>query len=315
MVAIGLGVALLCALATNVGFLCRHKGACSVETVEWRHPWRTSKALWSARWFAIGMGVALVAWLLHVAALAVAPITLVQIAISGGLVVVAVLAERCFGIAVGRRQWIALAVMAAGLALVTATVPTPRGPHSDYSATGMLAFQVGVLGLAALCMASRRLAGRARYAVMLGAAAGALFAGSDAALKAITKHVGDDGPVGALTPWLIACVLGSVMGFFASARSLQDEDAVAVISLTTVGSTVATIAGGVIVFRDPMASEPRTLALQLLGFACVCVAAAMIPAPVRAVDHVTDDEPEPDSAPRRAPARAPRLPVRPGASS
>src|SRR4051812_25110135 len=238
------------------------------------------------------MGVALVAWLLHVAALAMAPITLVQIAISGGLVLVAVLAERFFGISVGRKQWVALVVMAGGLALVTATVPAPKSAHSSYSGMGMLVFETAVLGFAAVCMVSRGLAQRARYAVVLGAAAGALFAGSDAALKAITKHVGEDGPAGVLTPWLIPCVLASVMGFFASARSLQDEDAVAVISLTTVGSTVATIIGGAIVFRDPLASQPLVLGLQLLGFALVCVAAAMIPAPVRAVEHVTEDEPE-----------------------
>jgi len=288
---IGLGVALLCALATNVAFLCRHKGACSVDEVEWRRPWRTSKALWGARWFAIGMGVALIAWLLHVAALALAPITLVQVAISGGLVLVAVLAERFFGIEVGRRQWVALVVMALGLALVTASVPSPKGAHSGYSTAGMVVFQVVVLGAAAACLASRRLAGHGRYAVVLGASAGAVFAGSDAALKALTKHVGDDGPGGVLTPLLLACVLGSVMGFFASARSLQDEDAVAVISLTTVGSTVATFVGGVVVFRDPMASQPVMLGLQLAGFACVCVAAALIPAPVRAT-LVREEEPE-----------------------
>src|SRR3954453_13831804 len=124
----GLGVAVLCAAATNVAFLCRHRGACSVPEGEWRRPWQTSKHLWGARWFAIGMGVALVAWLLHVAALAMAPITLVQVAISGGLVLVAIMAERFFGITLGRRQWIAVFVMAGGLALVTATMPAPQQP-------------------------------------------------------------------------------------------------------------------------------------------------------------------------------------------
>jgi drug/metabolite transporter (DMT)-like permease len=305
VVAVGLGVALLCALATNVAFLCRHRGACSVPEVEWRRPWRTSKALWSARWFAIGMGVALVAWVLHVAALALAPITLVQIAISAGLVLVAILAERWFGISVGRRQWIAVVVLAAGLALVTATAPAPSGAHSGYVPARMLAFQAIVIGVAALVMASRRLAGGARYAVMLGAAAGALFAGSDAALKAITKHVGDAGAAGLLTPWLIPCVLASVMGFFASARSLQDSDPVAVISLTTVGSTVATLLGGVLVFRDPMASQPLVLALQVAGFACVCVAAGMIPAPVRAVEQKPARSRSPGS-PRTRSIPAPR---------
>src|SRR4051812_17789769 len=232
------------------------------------------------------MGVALVAWLLHVAALAIAPITLVQVAISGGLVLVAVAAERWFGISVGRKQWVALVAMAVGLALVSATAPAPKGAHSAYSVPGMLAFQTVILIAGAICLAAPRVARRARYAVVLGASAGALFAASDAALKALTKHVGDHGPAGLLTPWLIPCVLASVMGFFASARSLQDEDAVAVISLTTVGSTVATFIGGVLVFRDPMASEPFLLALQLAGFVCVCVAAALIPAPVRAAGEL-----------------------------
>jgi drug/metabolite transporter (DMT)-like permease len=297
VLSVGLGVALLCALATNVAFLCRHRGASSVDEVEWRRPWQTSKALWGARWFAIGMGVALVAWLLHVAALAMAPISLVQIAISGGLVFVAVLAERFFGISVGRRQWLAVVVMAAGLALVTASAPKPDGAHSHYSALGMLLFQALVLGLAAVCMASRRVAGGERYAIVLGAAAGALFAGSDAALKALTKHVGDHGFAGLLTPWLITCVVASVMAFFASARSLQDADAVAVISLTTVGATIATLLAGVTVFGDPMASDPLMLGLQLAGFVCVCVACALIPAPVRVVE-------DGDAAPAREPERA-----------
>jgi hypothetical protein len=299
---VGLGVALLCALATNVAFLCRHRGACSVPQVEWRKPWQSSKALWSARWFAIGMGVALLGWLLHVAALAMAPLTLVQVAISAGLVFLAVLAERYFGITMGRKQWAAVVLMAAGLALVTATAPAPKGAHSSYSTPGMLAFEAGILILAGVCMAVPNLAHKTRYAIMLGTAAGALFAASDAALKAITKHVGDHGVTGVLTPWLIPCVLASVMGFFASARSLQDEDAVAVISLTTVGSTVAALIGGIVVFRDPMAANPGVLALQLVGFACVCGAAAMIPAPVRAMDSVTEQTAEPERERELVPA-------------
>jgi hypothetical protein len=173
----------------------------------------------------------------------------------------------------------------------------------------MLVFQIVVLSFAAVCMMSERLVRRARYSLLLGVAAGALFSGSDAALKAIAKHVGAHGGAGLLTPWVIPCVLASVMGFFASARSLQHTDAVAVISLTTVGTTVATFIGGLVVFRDPMASEPPVLALQLAGFVCVCLAAALIPAPVGAAERVAAGEPEHGSIdggrpPAAAPAQA-----------
>ena len=61
-------------------------------------------------------------WGLHVAALALAPISLVQSIIAGGLVLVTILADRLFGLHVSRREWIGVALMAAGLAFLAATL-------------------------------------------------------------------------------------------------------------------------------------------------------------------------------------------------
>src|SRR2546430_13340162 len=105
-VQIGIALAILCALATNLGFLYKHRGATRAPDVDWLHPLRSAAALFRSKWFAIGMGVAVVAWLFHVAAMALAPLSIVQAVISGGLVLLTVLAERCFGFTVGRRQWL-----------------------------------------------------------------------------------------------------------------------------------------------------------------------------------------------------------------
>src|SRR3954463_9937768 len=94
---IGILLALFCALATNLGFLYKHRGACAAPDVDVRHPVRSAAGLFQSRWFAIGMLVAVGAWLLHVAAMALAPLSLVQAVISGGLVFLTVLAERVFG--------------------------------------------------------------------------------------------------------------------------------------------------------------------------------------------------------------------------
>jgi hypothetical protein len=53
--------------------------------------------------------VATVAFALHVAALTLAPISIGQAVLAGGLVFLAVLAERFFGFELGRRQWIGIA--------------------------------------------------------------------------------------------------------------------------------------------------------------------------------------------------------------
>src|SRR4051794_41646154 len=81
---VGIFLALLCALATNLGFLYKHRGACAAADVDWRHPLRSGAALFRSKWFALGMLVAVGAWALHVAALAMAPLSLVQAGISRG---------------------------------------------------------------------------------------------------------------------------------------------------------------------------------------------------------------------------------------
>src|SRR5918998_1088412 len=109
---IGILLALLCALITNLGFLLKHRGACAAPDVDFRRPIRSAIGLWKSRWFAIGMLVAAGAFALHVAALALAPLSLVQAVISGGLVFLTVLADRWFGFTVGRRQWVGVGLTA-----------------------------------------------------------------------------------------------------------------------------------------------------------------------------------------------------------
>jgi len=115
---------------------------------------------------------------------------------------------------------------------------------------------------------------------MLGAAAGILFGVSDVAIKALT---GMGGPLEILlSPWLAVCVLASVVAFYASARSLQDGDAVPVIAITGTAANISCIAGGIIVFGDPMPSDALGIAIQASAFVMVIVASALMPAPVRA---------------------------------
>ena len=92
------------------------------------------------------MLVALLAWTLHVAALAMAPLSLVQAVISGGLVFLTVLAERFFGFNVGTRQWAGVGLTALGLVLLAATLPHSSGAHSELLAGGNDRIRVGSAG-------------------------------------------------------------------------------------------------------------------------------------------------------------------------
>lgn len=281
---LGILLALLCAFLTNLGFLYKHRGACAAPAVDVRHPLRSAVALFRSRWFAIGMLVALGAWILHVAALALAPLSVVQAVISGGLVFLAVLAERCFGCTVGPRQWAGVGCTALGLVLLAVTLPgSGGGEHASYSLAGMLAFESGLLGIGMLLVFSHKFGARhEHHGVLLGTAAGVLFGVSDVAIKALTGAVGDSGVLGLVSPWLAFCILASVIAFYASARGLQKGEALPVITLTSAAANVSAISGGIIVFGDPMPSDPLGIALQSLAFILVIVAAALTPAPLRA---------------------------------
>jgi len=285
---LGILLALLCAFATNLAFLYKHRGACAACKVDIRHPIRTAVSLWSQRWFAIGMLVGLGAWLLHVAAISLAPLSVVQAVLAGGLVLLAVMADRLFGFRVGPRQWWGLALTCVGLILLGITLPAQDGANSSFSVTAMIAFEAGLFGFGALFIMGPRLGGPAEHhGVMMAAAAGLLFGVCNLGVKALTGIVGPHGVVGLVTsPWLWVALTGSAAAFYASARSLQDGEAVAVIAITGTAANIATIAGGIIVFGDPMPSDALGIAVQALAFVLVIVASALTPGPVRAARAV-----------------------------
>ena len=279
---LGILLALICAGATQLGFLYKFRGANEAPRVDVRHPLRSGKSLFCSKWFAIGMGIALGAWLFHVAALALAPMSVVQAVLSTGVVMLAVLAERIFGFEVGRRQWAGVAMTAGGLVLLIVTLPAAHGnAHSAYSLAGMISFEAAMLVIGGLLISGPRLgAPDHHHGVMLGAAAGVLFGVSDVAIKALTGASGIGEVV--LSPWLATAAIASVIAFYASARGLQEGAAVPVIAATSTAANVSCILGGIVVFGDPMPADTLGIVLQGLAFTMVVLAALVTPAPVRA---------------------------------
>jgi drug/metabolite transporter (DMT)-like permease len=280
---LGIFLALGCAFVANLGFFYKYRGANSVARVDVRHPLRSIRALFSSKWFAIGMIVATASWILHVAALALAPMSVVQVALAAGVVLIAVMADRMFGFKVGPRQWLGLWLMAAGLVLLGLTLPAMHGAHSQFSDPAMISFEAGLFGLGGLLIMGPRIGGPVEHhGMMLGAASGILFGVSDTSIKALTGIVGAHGPIAVLlSPWLAVAVLASILAFYASARGLQDGEAVPVIAVTGTAANIAGIAGGIVVFGDPMPGSTIGIVFQSLAFVLVLVAAALMPAPVR----------------------------------
>ena len=278
---LGILLALACAFVANLGFFFKYRGANSVPRIDLRHPFHSVRVLYSSKWFALGMIIATASWGLHVAALALAPMSVIQVSLAAGVVFIAVMADRWFGFKVGRRQWIGLTLTAAGLVMLGLTLPALHGAHSQFSQAAMISFEAAMFGIGGLLIMGPRMGGPVEHhGVMLAAAAGILFGVSDTSIKALTGITAAHGFVGLLfSPWLMVAVAASVVAFYASARALQDGEAVPVIAVTGTAANIAGIAGGILVFGDPMPASPAGIVIQAVAFVLVVVASALMPSP------------------------------------
>lgn len=248
--------------------------------MEWSNPLRSTWSLFKSPWYALGLAVAMASWGLHVAALALAQISLVQSIIAGGLVLVTILADRLFGMHVSRREWIGVALMAAGLAFLAATLKgTADSAHNSWDGAILTLYAGGATVIGTALVGLSR--GRRTEGLWLAASAGALWGASDISIKALSGRLDDLGGGVLLHPLALVILLLSLYGLLVSGRSLQLGDAVPVIAVTSAVANVLTIASGPIVFGEPMPDDALGLAVRLAAFVLVVAATALTPPPVQ----------------------------------
>ena len=275
MVEIGLGLAMAVALLTNLASLLKHRGCQDARAVHIGRPLSGLRDLARSRWFVAGWLLAALGWLAHVAALSMAPISLVQAVLAGGAVTLAVLSQRIFGDRVERRQWLALIVGAAGLVLLVLTLPRFHGADSGFSVVAIAGFEGGLILLAvgiALGHRSERFA--ARRGVMRAVLAGLLFALAGIAIKAV---LGGSGGLAMLVPLLALTIACGALAQYAAVAALQGGGAVETIGLMGLVANAVQIVGGILVFGDPLSPSPLGIALQASAFAMVCLSALLLP--------------------------------------
>src|SRR3954451_13152146 len=277
---LGLVFAVATAVATNLAFLWKHRGAVAAPADELRHPVRSAAELVRSKWWAIGWAVAVVGWVFHVGALALAPLSLAQAVIAGGFVVLAVLAERMFGFGLQRRQWGGIALVAAGLAFLGATASTTV-EQTRYSLIAIAIFQTGLLVVGLILVVvthavavehpgpvddapvddgprgdeyprtggapqapvtahTTRRGGSKTAGILLGTAAGIAFGVSDVSIKALADDTLSD-PLSIISPWTVTALVASVGAFYATARSLQIGEGIAVITATPAAANLSTM--------------------------------------------------------------------------
>lgn len=268
-IAIGLALALAASVALNTAFLLQHHGAADAPPVSPLKPVATLVGLVRQRVWLLGLVLGTAGWAMHVAALAHAPLSLVQAFVAGGLALIVPVATRWFGQALTRIECVAIGVMAAGLAGLALGVHEAH--HATLPGTALALFLSACAAVAGV-VASRR------GAVTLAIAGGLLYGAADTAIKALTMVHGLGAAV--TSPWLPAAAVLTAAAFFAFQRALQLGRPVTAIALMTAATYVVSIAAGIAVLSEPLGRGVVGV-LHGLAFAAV-IGAACVLAPVQA---------------------------------
>lgn len=206
-----------------------------------------------------GLGLDGLGFLLQIAALRSIPIYAVGAALASSLAVTAVVAARLLRVRLSRAEWVAVAVVCAGLAMLgLASGAEGRREGSAALRYAMLAAAVAVLLLGAV---GGRLRGRGR-ALSLGLGAGFGFGVVEVAVRLIDDLV----PTALFTdPAAYALLLGGFAAFLLLTSALQRGSVTTATAGMVIGETIGPAAVGVVWLGDRTREGLTWLAV--LGFA------------------------------------------------
>jgi hypothetical protein len=259
----GLLLALAAALALNVGFFVQHGATHTMLSLTPRRPIRSVRLLVTNRQWLIGYATGWVGWGLYIAALSLAPLSLVQAVAAGGVGVLAMLAHR-LGTPLVRRERVGAWVAVGGLLLLGASLTSGAPASTARSASLLVATGVGA-GLAALLVCFRARTGRP--AAALGGAAGILFGVGDLATKGA---VSGNGPV-----FIVVLGVCTALAFVLLQLAFQRGRVLETAGLSTLVNNIIPIAGGLFLFHEALPGGAAGVA-RLASFAAVVAGAVLL---------------------------------------
>jgi heavy metal translocating P-type ATPase len=263
--AVGLSLALVSAVVVNWAYSHEHDAAAGMPAFSARRPVRFVRLLLSDRRWVRAFAAETVGWLIYVAALRLAPLSLVQAVCASGIAVLALVSVHGRPQRLAMHERLAVLVALAGLALLSLSiVDTHQADHPPHPAA--VALWLGSLSVVAVGLGRRR-AGLAAGPA-LGLAAGLFFAGGDISAK-LAVYGG---------PWFAALVI--LIAFYGLGTSVlqgsfQHADALTGAGLATLATNAVPIAAGFVVFGEQLPHGIKG-SLQVTAFGLLVVSGALL---------------------------------------
>ncbi|HVQ58848.1 MAG TPA: hypothetical protein VMS60_08070 [Solirubrobacterales bacterium] len=259
--------------------------AIEVREVPAEHSLRVSligRLLRNRRWLG-ATALGLIGWPLEIVALLLAPLTVVQPCLASGLVVLLWLGATKLGEAPGRREYVAVAAIVAGVAGVALAAPERTTDHADTAAIAL------ALALVALPIAAPYLL-RGRGAVAAGTIA-VVSAGFGYAWTAIASKLLTDelvaGSVLVAVAWLATAAASEGLALLSEMSALQRRAATHVAPVMFAVQVLVPVALAPLIFGESWSQTPLNGAV-LIAFMAVAVIGTTLLAGSRAVGAVLE---------------------------
>ncbi|HVB05491.1 MAG TPA: hypothetical protein VNF07_04485 [Acidimicrobiales bacterium] len=257
----GLVLALASAACFAASYAGQHHAAADLERLHLRHPLAAARQLLGAPLWLLGYLASWVGWGLYIAALALAPLSLVQAANAAAIALLVLAVRRRGAAGGGRGERFGALAAAAGLVMVLTTL-REGNEHAPSVAT--------VVVLVACCLVAfalaLALAPQGWRGVVLGAGSGLSYGAGDVATKAAVLG----------RPLLVPLFLGcAALGFVALQLSYQRTGLLASAGLSALCTNAIPIAAGAALFGEAPAGT-AALAVRCAGFAAVVCGAIAI---------------------------------------
>ena len=275
-IALALAITVVSACCLDLGYLLQHNVAAKVPALSLRRPVASLRSLLGNRFWLVGIGVEAVGWLLYVAALALAPLSLVQATAAGGIGILAIMVSRFTRVPLTTKERIGAGVSVAGLALLGVSL---LGDHRAGAAAGYLWIGIWLVASVVAAVLCVGLLGRLIGAAPAwGIAAGILFAAGDVSTK--TAVAGGSRNIA----FVVCLVVFYVVGTGVLQAGFQRGSALTTAGLATLMTNALPIAAGMTVFREPLPSG-WVGAARVIAFAAVVAGAVLLASRTKAAEQ------------------------------
>jgi hypothetical protein len=264
----GLALALGSAAALNWGFFVQHAAAAALPRLSVRRPLRSLASLLSTPRWLVGFVTGLVGWALYVAALALAPLSLVQAVSAGGIGLLGLFVWRS-GVTLSRRELVGIGLSVGGLVLLGVSLAgtDTAGARSSPAAVILWLAASALAALVSIAVKPRVLAAGAG----LGLAAGILYAAGDVATKAAVAG-------GAALVFAAAVLACHGLAFVSLQLGFQRGTALATAGVATLFTNAVPIAAGATIFHEHLPAGFEGV-VRVVAFATVVLGAAALARP------------------------------------